>query len=341
MNSAFSVSAEGSNPRCPQPTAPRPARPWTSLSRNAVHHFEGTVNQVMGDGIMALFRAPLAHEDHAVRAAYAALRMQEVMGRYAEERRRQQGLDVQLRVGLHSGEVVVCAIGSDLALLGSDPSLAPLTQLLIVRTQGNPFFLEESVRTLVETGGLVGERSAYRLAQPLESLQVPATIQTVLAARIDRLPPEEKQLLQTAAVIGQAAEQVERLAHHALRGEVWDKAVPYCQQAGGRARDRAAPAWRRPCPRRPPHAAQAETHYQQALALANDLGMRPLVAHCHLGLGQLYGQTGRGELARTALTAAIELYRAMDMTFWLSQAETALAQVEEQERSGRGSDSAE
>jgi adenylate/guanylate cyclase family protein len=265
MNSAFSVSAEGSNPRCPQPTAPRPARPWTSLSRNAVHHFEGTVNQVMGDGIMALFRAPLAHEDHAVRAAYAALRMQEVMGRYAEERRRQQGLDVQLRVGLHSGEVVVCAIGSDLALLGSDPSLAPLTQLLIVRTQGNPFFLEESVRTLVETGGPVGERSAYRLAQPLESLQVPATIQTVLAARIDRLPPEEKQLLQTAAVIGtevpvpllharivdalealapeQAAEQVERLAHHALRGEVWDKAVPYCQQAGGRARDRAASRW--------------------------------------------------------------------------------------------------
>jgi predicted ATPase len=88
------------------------------------------------------------------------------------------------------------------ALLGSDPSLAPLTQLLITRTQGNPFFLEESVRTLVETGVLVGERSAYRLARPLESLQVPATVQAVLAARIDRLPPEAKRLLQTAAVIG-------------------------------------------------------------------------------------------------------------------------------------------
>ena len=88
------------------------------------------------------------------------------------------------------------------ALLGDDPSLAPLTPLLIARTEGNPFFLEESVRTLVETGVLVGERGAYRLAQPLDSLQVPATVQAVLAARIDRLPPEEKRLLQTAAVIG-------------------------------------------------------------------------------------------------------------------------------------------
>ena len=88
------------------------------------------------------------------------------------------------------------------ALLGDDPSLAPLTPLLIARTGGNPFFLEESVRTLVETGVLVGERRAYRLAQPLDSLQVPATVQAVLAARIDRLPPEDKRLLQTAAVIG-------------------------------------------------------------------------------------------------------------------------------------------
>jgi class 3 adenylate cyclase/tetratricopeptide (TPR) repeat protein len=206
------------------------------------------------------------------------------------------------------------------ALLGDDPSLAPLKQLLIVRTQGNPFFLEESVRTLVETGVLVGERGASRLAQAVESLQMPATVQAILAARIDRLPPEEKRLLQTAAVIGtevpwpllhaiadapeevlhrglgqlQAAEflyetslfpehaytfkhalthevaynsllqerrralhtriveaiaglaadrlteQVERLAHHALRGEVWDKAVTYCRQAGTKARQRSA-----------------------------------------------------------------------------------------------------
>ena len=80
----------------------------------AVHRYEGTVNQVMGDGIMALFGAPLAHEDHAVRACYAALRMQEAVKRYAEEVRRTHGVTVRIRVGLNSGEVVVRAIGSDL-----------------------------------------------------------------------------------------------------------------------------------------------------------------------------------------------------------------------------------
>ena len=206
------------------------------------------------------------------------------------------------------------------ALLGADAGLAPLKQLLMARTQGNPFFLEESVRTQVETGVLVGDRGAYHLSQPLDTMQLPATVQAMLAARIDRLPPEDKRLLQTAAVIGtevplpllqaitdvseetlhrslarlQAAEflyetrlfpepaytfkhalthevaygslllerrrglharlvealealapervteQVERLAHHALRGEVWGKAVTYGQQAGTRADDRAA-----------------------------------------------------------------------------------------------------
>jgi len=80
----------------------------------AVHRYEGTVNQVMGDGIMALFGAPVAHEDHAVRACYAALAMQEGMRRYAEEVRRTRGLAVQIRVGLNSGDVVVRAIGNDL-----------------------------------------------------------------------------------------------------------------------------------------------------------------------------------------------------------------------------------
>ena len=88
------------------------------------------------------------------------------------------------------------------ALLGDDPSLVPLKRLVIERTEGNPFFLEESVRALVETRVLVGERGAYRPLQSLDRLQVPATVQAVLAARIDRLPPEEKRLLQTAAVIG-------------------------------------------------------------------------------------------------------------------------------------------
>jgi tetratricopeptide (TPR) repeat protein len=78
----------------------------------------------------------------------------------------------------------------------------------------------------------------------------------------------------------------------------------------------------------PPDVAQAEVHYQQALALAEALGMRPLQAHCHLGLGMLYAKIGRQEPARAELSTAIDLYRAMDMTFWLPQAEAALVQVE-------------
>jgi class 3 adenylate cyclase/predicted ATPase len=88
------------------------------------------------------------------------------------------------------------------ALLGDDPSLQPLKKLLIEQTEGNPFFLEESVRTLVETRVLVGASGAYHLTQQLPSIQVPPTVQAVLAARIDRLSQEEKWLLQTAAVIG-------------------------------------------------------------------------------------------------------------------------------------------
>jgi class 3 adenylate cyclase/tetratricopeptide (TPR) repeat protein len=206
------------------------------------------------------------------------------------------------------------------ALLGDDPSLGPLKKLLIERTEGNPFFLEESVRTLVETQVLVGEPGAYRLVQEAPTIQVPPTVQAVLAARIDRLPQDEKRLLQTAAVIGtevpfpllraiaevpeealhcglthlQAAEflyetslfpervftfkhalthevaygsllqerrrvlhaqivealetlggdrlteQVERLAHHAFRGEVWDKALMYYRQAGTKAMEQSA-----------------------------------------------------------------------------------------------------
>ena len=212
------------------------------------------------------------------------------------------------------------------ALLGDDGGvqhaapLQALKQLLIARTAGNPFFLEESVRALVEAGVLVGAPGAYRLVQALPTIQVPATVQAVLAARIDRLAPEAKRLLQTAAVIGtevpfallqavadcaeqavhhslaqlqgaeflyetrlfpereytfkhalthevayssllqerrrvlhgqivaalellfaeRLAEQVDRLAHHAVRGAVWDKALRYCWQAGARAVARSA-----------------------------------------------------------------------------------------------------
>src|SRR5204862_4933535 len=187
-------------------------------------------------------------------------------------------------------------------------------------TEGNPFFLEETVRTLVETGVLAGERGAYALARQLESTGVPATVQAVLAARIDRLPPEDKRLLQCAAVIGKdvpftllqeiaeipedevrreladlraaeflyearffpdpeytfkhalthevaygsllqdrrrthhariveaieklysdrISEQIELLAHHAFRGELWEKAVDYLHQAGKKAAGHSA-----------------------------------------------------------------------------------------------------
>jgi hypothetical protein len=80
--------------------------------------------------------------------------------------------------------------------------------------------------------------------------------------------------------------------------------------------------------RKPPARDQAEAQYRQSLALASELGMRPLAAHCHRGLGTLYGKVGRQDQARAELSTAIELYRAMGMTFWLSGAEAALAQVE-------------
>jgi class 3 adenylate cyclase/tetratricopeptide (TPR) repeat protein len=223
-------------------------------------------------------------------------------------------------------------------LLGDDPALEPLKRLLSERTRGNPFFLKESIRTLVEIGVLLGEPGAYCLVKPLDSLQVPATVQAVLAARIDRLPAEEKHLLQTAAVIGtevsfsllqaiaelpeaaltrslahlqaaeflyetrifpereytfkhalthevvygsqlherrrvlharlvealetvageQLADRAERLAYHALRGEVWDKAPLYSRRSGDRAAARSA--YR-----------EAGLHFEQALVALQHL----------------------------------------------------------------------
>jgi class 3 adenylate cyclase/tetratricopeptide (TPR) repeat protein len=600
---------------------------------DAVHRFEGTVNQVLGDGIMALFGAPIAHEDHALRACYAALAMQASMRDYAEEVRRAHGMALRLRVGLNAGEVVVRTIGNDLhmdysavgqtvhlaarmeqlaapgsilltvatlrlveglvrvnalgpvpvkglpepaevfelvgatavrqrfqaraaqgltrfvgrqcelealyqalaqagaghgqvvaavgeagvgksrlvyefahshhtqgwrvlesasvsygkatpyfpvlellkrychledhddhrtirakvtgqvltldetlqdmtpallalldalpadssfltldppqrrqrildalkrvllresqgqplvlvfedlhwidaetqALLGDDPSLVPLKQLLIARTAGNPFFLEESVRTLVETGVLVGQPGAYRLDAPLPTIQVPATVQAVLAARIDRLPPEAKRLLQTAAVIGtevpvsllQAIADMpdEALYRHLARLQaaeflyetrlfpereytflhaLWLIYLSEGYRLAGRLEEATRVAIRAlelarahqerghqayalrllgdiATHREPPEAEPAATHYRQALALAEALGMRPLQAHCHCGLGILYARLGQREPAHAELATAFELYRTMAMPFWLRQAEAALAQAE-------------
>jgi len=142
----------------------------------AVHRYEGTVNQVMGDGIMALFGAPLAHEDHAVRACYAALRMQESVKRYAEGVRRTEGIPVQIRVGLNSGEVVVRSIGSDLKMdytaVGQTTHLAARMEQLA--TPGSILITVETLRLAegyVELKPL-GPISVKGLNEPVEVYEV-------------------------------------------------------------------------------------------------------------------------------------------------------------------------
>jgi class 3 adenylate cyclase/tetratricopeptide (TPR) repeat protein len=115
------------------------------------------------------------------------------------------------------------------ALLGGAPGLEPLNQML--RRRGNPFFLEETVRTLVETKALEGERGAYRLVRPVQSLQIPATVQTMLAARIDRLPVEEKQLLQAASVIGKDVPSVILAPLAGLSAEALRRGLGHLQEA--------------------------------------------------------------------------------------------------------------
>jgi class 3 adenylate cyclase/tetratricopeptide (TPR) repeat protein len=115
------------------------------------------------------------------------------------------------------------------ALLGADPGLDPLKQML--QKRGNPFFLEETVRTLVETRALAGQRGAYRLIRPVGALQVPATVQTILAARIDRLPAEQKQLLQAASVIGKVVPYAILAAIAEQSEEVLQRGLAHVQEA--------------------------------------------------------------------------------------------------------------
>jgi class 3 adenylate cyclase/tetratricopeptide (TPR) repeat protein len=124
--------------------------PALELMMEAVHRYEGTVNQVMGDGIMALFGAPVAHEDHAVRACYAALTMQREMRRHTDALRRAQGIEIRIRVGLNSGEVVVRAIGSDLRM---DYSAVGQTTHLAARME--QLAPPEGIRLTAETARLV------------------------------------------------------------------------------------------------------------------------------------------------------------------------------------------
>jgi class 3 adenylate cyclase/tetratricopeptide (TPR) repeat protein len=115
------------------------------------------------------------------------------------------------------------------ALLGEGPALEPLKRLLVKR--GNPFFIEESIRTLVETGALAGERGAYRLTRAIQAIEVPATVQVILAARIDRLPAEDKQLLQTASVIGKDVPSVLLQAVAELAEDAVQRGLAHLQAA--------------------------------------------------------------------------------------------------------------
>jgi predicted ATPase len=280
---------------------------------------------------------------------------------------------------------------------------------LIDRIQGNPFFLEESIQTPVETGVLVGERSAYRLAQALPSIQVPTTVQPALAARIARLRAAEKRLLQAAAVIGkdvplaliqalaewpdealrlslthlQVAEflyetklfpeteftfkhalthevaygnlpqerrrmlharivdgierlypdrlgdQVERLAHHAFRGEVWEKAVAYFWQAGTKAFSRSANLEAVACFEQALVALQHQPQGRETCAQAIDLRSHLGNALVPLGkFSRILDRLREAEPLAETLADQRRLGQVFSfMTFWLTRAEAELAKV--------------
>jgi cytochrome P450/class 3 adenylate cyclase/tetratricopeptide (TPR) repeat protein len=138
--------------------------PMLKHMMEAVHRYEGTVNQVLGDGIMALFGAPLAHEDHAVRACYAALRIQEAIGEYAGNVQRRHGVDVRVRVGLNSGEVVVRSVGSDLRM---DYSAVGQTTHLAARMEQ----IAAPGQILITAEGLLAAEG-YVVARPIGPVQV-------------------------------------------------------------------------------------------------------------------------------------------------------------------------
>ncbi len=178
--------------------------PVLDCMMEAVHRYEGTVNQVLGDGIMALFGAPLAHEDHALRACYAALAMHESVRRLADEARRAHGVPVRIRVGLHSGEVVVRSIGSDLHM---DYSAVGQTTHLAARMEqaAEP----GTTRLTADTLGLVEGRVEVRylgaaavkgLSEPVQSFvlvgvgPLRSRLQAAAARGLSRFVGREREL---------------------------------------------------------------------------------------------------------------------------------------------------
>jgi class 3 adenylate cyclase/tetratricopeptide (TPR) repeat protein len=183
----------------------------------AVHRYEGTVNQVMGDGIMALFGAPLAQEDHAVRACYAALRMQEAVARYAEELRARHGVDVQIRVGLNSGEVVVRSIGSDLRMdytaVGQTTHLAARMEQLA--RPGTTLMTEDTLR------GAEGYVEVRALGPtPVKGLTEPVPVHEVIGAGVVRTRLQASVARGLTRFVGRDAEldQLGRALDQSARG---------------------------------------------------------------------------------------------------------------------------
>src|SRR5262249_14572161 len=231
---------------------------------DAVHRYEGTVNQVLGDGIMALFGAPVAHEDHALRACYAGLAMQAAMRHYAEEVRRSHGLEMQIRVGLNSGEVVVRAIGNDLHMdysaVGQTTQLAARMEHLATRgsirltavtlrlveglVQVNALgqFLVKGLADPVEVFELVGASAIRRRLQASAARGLTRFVgrQQELAALLQALERAGAGHGQVVAVVGEAGVGKSRLVYefiHSHHTQGWSvlesasvsygKATPY------------------------------------------------------------------------------------------------------------------
>ncbi len=238
--------------------------PALHVMMDAVHRYEGTVNQVLGDGIMALFGAPVAHEDHAARACYAALAMQGAMRRYAEDVRRSHGLEMQARVGLNSGEVVVRAIGNDLHM---DYSAVGQTTHLAARMEqlATPGSIRLTAATLRLAEGLIQVNALGRfpvkgLTEPVEVFELVGAsairrrLQASAARGLTRFVGRQQELLalqqaleragagqgQVAALVGEAGVGKSRLvyefvhSHHTPGWSVlesasvsYGKATPY------------------------------------------------------------------------------------------------------------------
>src|SRR5215467_1830990 len=192
--------------------------PVLELMMEAVHRYEGTVNQVMGDGIMALFGAPLAHEDHAVRACHAALRMQDAIRDYAEDLQRTQGVSVLVRVGVNSGEVVVRAIGSDLRMdytaVGQTTHLAARMEQM---ARPGTAYLTEATMKLVE--GLV-EAEALGAAT-VKGLRRPVDIYRLVAIKPGRSRLSTRAARGLSRFVGRGDElqQLDRARERMVLGE--------------------------------------------------------------------------------------------------------------------------